>query len=168
MQYYIAQTIGFFGVFIFFYSVQFKDKHNILLAQSIANLLYGISYFLLFVPIAGLMNIVSVIRCYLFSKYDKEKKQIPKKYFYIFSLLIIIIGIFTFDGIISLIPICITLLYTYSSFQKDVKKFRIIFMICALIWMYYNFKVGALMSLMGNVFEFTSGVVSLIRYREKK
>ncbi len=167
MNIFLAQIIGSFAVSFFIFSIQFKKRKDILKIQFIANILYAIQYFVLNVFIAGYMNIISGIRCLIFYQYDKKKKKIPSFLLYIFIALIILIGIINYNNFLSLIPIIITLFYIISSYYKDTKVIRYVFLICSIIWLFYNFKVEAYVSLIGNVFEFTSGIIAIIRFRKK-
>jgi len=164
-MYVLAQILGVLAIICWVISIQNNNKKNILICQLLANFLYFIQYFLLNAFTASFMNLVSTIRCFVF--YDDElKKNKTSKYSLVFFILIIIlIGIFTFDRILSLIPILITLAYTYTSFQDNLSLTRYIFIIAAFIWIYYNFQVGAYVSICGNVLEIISGVISIIRFR---
>ena len=84
------------------------------------------------------------------------------------TILVLLLGIITFDNIISIIPITITIFYTLSSWMKDTKWCRIVFLVCAFIWIYYNYKVKAYVSIIGNGMEIISGVISLIRFEKKE
>ena len=86
----------------------------------------------------------------------------------IICVIIIVIGIITVDTPLMLIPILATLFYTYSSWQNNMQKLRIIYIVAAIFWLYYNLTVGAYVSLIGNTLEIISGTSSLIKYRNKK
>lgn len=163
-----AQIIGLVAFLLFVYSVQVKDKKKLLVLQLIANFLYGLQYVCLLAPTAGYMNFISVFRCFMFYWYDNKNEKIPLWLLIAICLLIICVGACSFDNILELIPIAITLAYTISSWQKDMKVIRITFTLCALGWIFYNITVGAYTALIGNTFELISGIVSLIRYRKKE
>lgn len=165
---FLTQIVGILAFIFFILSIQLKNKGKLLLFQLLANLFYALQYILLNVMVAGSMNILSVFRCFLLYLYDKKKKNPPKIILYIFILIILTIGIITYDNYLSIIPICITLLYTISTWQDDMKSIRILFVIAAIFWIIYNLSVGAYTALIGNVFELTSGIISIIRYRQKK
>lgn len=164
----IAQIIGFFAIALWVYSVQNKNQSKILFFQFLANLMYGVEYFLLNAFPAVAMNLSSSLRCLLFYNKRKNNEEIPKSWLIFFLLLVLLLGIITFDNIISIIPITITIFYTLSSWMKDTKWCRIVFLVCAFIWIYYNYKVKAYISIVGNVMEIISGIISLIRFRKKE
>ncbi len=165
--YWLAQIIGVVAISFWVCSVQKKEQYKILWMQSVANLAYTFQYMLLGVFSAASMNFSSCIRYYLFYRKRKEKKEISKIWLLFFIVIIIVLGAFTYQNVLSLIPIIITLFYTISSWIKNTKWMRIVFLVAAFVWIYYNYSVGAYVSMLGNVFEILSGVFSLIRFSNK-
>ncbi len=163
----LAQFIGVIAFLFFVFSIQQKDKKNILKFQLIANTCYAIQYFLLNILTAGLMNIVSLVRLGLFYYYDKKKKTCPKGILIALIILLILIGIISYDGIISLVPIIITILYTLSTYQNNLLIIRWVFVVCGFIWFIFNYSVGAYTAIVGNVFEVVSGLIAIQRIEKR-
>lgn len=161
---FLAQIIGCLAVSIWTLSIQNKDRKNILKFQTVANLLYTLEYSLLGAYSAASMNLTSTFRCYIFSKKEKDLNKLTL----LFILIMIILGILTYSGLISIIPIIITIFYTISSKFKNANYNRVTVLISAFIWIYYNYKVGAYIGIIGNLLEITSGVIALTRYNVKK
>lgn len=164
---YVAHGIGIFAFLFFIFSVQYKDKGKLLVFQLISNTLYGIQYILLNVITAGIMNFISIFRCLVFYKYDKDKKQVNGFWLAFILIAILLVALFTVKSPIHIIPILISILYTVSTWQSNMKIVRIVFTVCAFGWLYYNFTVGAYTALIGNIFEISSGFISLIRHKDK-
>ena len=164
MNNYVIQLIGIVAVFLWVISVNYKEQYKILFLQALANLFYTIQYALLGVFSAASMNFSSFFRCYIFYRKRKQKENISKLWLIVFVLLVIILGLFTYDNYLSLIPIIITLFYTISSWMKNSTWIRIVFLIAAFIWVYYNYTVGAYVCIFGNVLEIVSGISSIIRF----
>ena len=163
---YIAQIIGIISVILWIYSVQNKKQHKILFFQFLANLGYAIQYLLIKAYSASAMNLSSSLRSLIFSIKRKHKKKISKLWLIFFLISIIILGIITYDGLLSLLPTIITIFYAISSWVKDVKVMRIVFILAAFGWIYYNIQVHAYAAIIGNVFEIISGFISLIRFKK--
>ena len=168
MKNFWIQMIAIVAIFFWVISIQQKKQYKILLWQTISNLVYTIQYFLLGVYTASAMNLISTVRCFLFYKQKKERKKIKESWLIGFILLLIIFGILTYDGYLSLIPVIITIFYTISSYMKDAKWIRIVILIAAFIWIYYNYVVGAYICVIGNVFEIISGTLAVIRFSNVK
>ena len=162
----LSQIIGLLAIICWTMSIQQKNKEKILIYQMIANTLYTIQYSLLGAFSAVAMNITSAIRSIVFYSDEKENNQ-SKTSCAIFIVIIIILGIITYETPISTIPILITIAYTYSVWQTNLKITRIIFIIAAIIWIYYNLKVGAYISIVGNILEIISGIISIKRFHKK-
>ena len=164
----LAQIIGILAISFWAISIQEKEQYKILFLQAISNLMYTIQYFLLGVFTASSMNFISFGRCFLFYRKKKYEKSISKSLFIGFILLLVVFGFITYDGYLSLIPIIITIFYTITSYMESSNFIRVIFLLAAFIWIYYNYSVGAYICIVGNVLEIISGVVSLIRFSNIK
>ncbi len=164
----LAQIIGLIAISLWTLSIQNKRQYKILFLQAVANLMYAIEYFLLGAISAASMNFISCIRCFLFSLKRKNNEDIPQFWliFFLFSLLLL--GILSFKDYLSLIPIVITIFYTIASYMKNSNWIRIVLLVAAFIWIYYNYVVGAYVGIIGNLLEIISGIVSLIRFRNIK
>ena len=161
----VSQIIGMFAVILWVLSIQNKEKKNILLFQIIANLLYSLQYFIIHAFSASLTDFFGIIKSLIFYNYTKNNKNIPIYMFFVICLIYIVLGTFTYNGLVSLIPIFISCLYTYGAYKKDEKYIRITVLIGAFFWIYYNVYVGAYVAILGNVLEIISSITSLIRFR---
>lgn len=168
MEFIIAQVFGIIGIVFWITSVQKKEQYKILQLQTVTNFVYTIQFIILGVYSAAAMNLVSTFRCLLFSYKRKNGKEISKMWLLIFIVLIVALGVLTYKDYLSLIPVIITLFYTVSSWLKNTKWLRIVFVFMAFAWIYYNFNERAYVNIIGNVFEIVSGIVSLIRYSKVK
>ena len=163
----VSQIVGAVAILFWVVSIQNKEQHKILFLQAMANLTYTIQYSMLGAFEAAYMNFLSTIRCYIFYIKRKNNKDISNLWLIFFCILIIILGVLTYKDLFTLIPIIITLFYTVSSWMKNSIWIRIVFLIAGCIWIYYNYKVGAYICIIGNVFEIISGITSLIRFSGK-
>lgn len=136
--------------------------------QVIANGIYGIEYLLLGAFSAASMNFLSFLRLLVYYFYALLNIKMPKWILFVFIALVLLFGIITYDGLISLLPIIITVLYTYAFWQNNLNVARIIYIVAAIIWIYYNYEVGAYVGIIGNILEITTGLISLIKYRGGK
>lgn len=164
----LAQILALFAILFWVISILLKNKKNILLMQVIANGIYGIEYLLLGAFSAASMNFLSFLRLLVYYFYTSLNIKMPKWILFVFIALVLLFGIITYDGLISLLPIIITVLYTYAFWQNNLNVARIIYIVAAIIWIYYNYEVGAYVGIIGNALEITTGLISLIKYRGGK
>ncbi len=164
----LAQVLALFAILFWVISILLKNKKNILLMQVIANGIYGIEYLLLGAFSAASMNFLSFLRLLVYYFYALLNIKMPKWILFVFIALVLLFGIITYDGLISLLPIIITVLYTYAFWQNNLNVARIIYIVAAIIWIYYNYEVGAYVGIIGNILEIITGLISLIKYRGGK
>ena len=164
----LAQILALFAILFWVISILLKNKKNILLMQVIANGIYGIEYLLLGTFSAASMNFLSFLRLLVYYFYTSLNIKMPKWILFVFIALVLLFGIITYDGLISLLPIIITVLYTYAFWQNNLNVARIIYIVAAIIWIYYNYEVGAYVGIIGNALEIITGLISLIKYRGGK
>ena len=160
----IAQIVSAGAVVSFIASLQMKEKKNLLLLQFIANILFAVQYILLGAYMGAIVNLISVIRCALLYF---SKKTPHKAFLYIFIAATLITGFVSFDGILSLIPVANALLYTVSTWQDNMKLLRYLFIVASVLWIIYNYWVGAYVAIISNCFEIVSSVTAMIRFRNK-
>ena len=164
----LAQVLALFAILFWVISILLKNKKNILLMQVIANGIYGIEYLLLGAFSAASMNFLSFLRLLVYYFYALLNIKMPKWILFVFITLVLLFGIITYDGLISLLPIIITVLYTHAFWQNNLNVARIIYIVAAIIWIYYNYEVGAYVGIIGNILEIITGLISLIKYRGGK
>jgi|SRR5574344_963193 hypothetical protein len=158
------QLIGVVALIFWVISIQTKNKTKLLKLQNVANLFYAIQYAFLGAFSATGMNCISLLKGIVFLKSEKSQKQSSKIQLTIFSGLIIAIGIITFQTWYSIIPIIITLAYTYSTWQKNATIIRITFLVAAIGWIIFNTIVGAYSPLIGNFIEVVSGITAIVKF----
>lgn len=167
MENILIQLIGGIGLVIWITSVLKKDKSNILIYQGIANLFMALQFFLLGVYTPAALDFTMSVRSFIYRGYTKNDKSIPMVWLFIFSLVVLIIAIVTWNGLLALIPIINTLMYIVTSWMKETKWLRMFFVIAAMLWLYYNFNVGAYVMVVGNIFEISTGIYSLVKFTKK-
>lgn len=62
----LPHILGATALIIWVISLQLTKKHKMLFLQLISNVLYGLQYSILGLFSAASMNLVSIIRCYIF------------------------------------------------------------------------------------------------------
>lgn len=163
---YLAQLFGLASLALICISYQQKKKENILFVQIFANLFYFIQYILLAAFSAASANIISIVRTILFYNYERKDRDIPLYYLIIFELIIVIVGIFTYTNIYSIIPITIALTYAYGTWQKNSRVMYSIFLLAGFFWILYNFIVGAYISIIGSVIEISASAIGFIKMKK--
>lgn len=165
-----AQLAGAAAMLLIALSVQCRKKKHILLVQLFANIFYAVQYMFLNAPAGLFPSLIAILRNLAFYLFENKKKKIPWYAPTFIIILILIVAYYSYDGIISLIPIIIAIAYTVGQTFKNPRKFKYIFGVCSVIWIIYNFKVHAYIGVLGNIMEITSAVTAIKREKilEKK
>ena len=165
---YLSQMLGTIALVILICSIQSNKKGTILVLQIFCNLLFGLQYLLLNTISGATMNFIAIIRGIIYYHYAKLNKKAPNWVLITLFIAIVFSSLLTSTGIISILPILATLLYTYGIWQDNLKKYRVIIVISAVGWLLYNFSVGAYVSTISSILELVSGFIAIYRYDIKK
>lgn len=159
----IAQVLGVLATIAFAISPQQKSKKAVLIFQFISNVLYSLQYIILGAFSAVATCWISIVNNIVFYKYAQKDKEIPNGILSLFVAIVIIAGILTYNNIFSIIPILLSILYIYGSWQDNLKIYRIVCIIGSIGWFVYNWVVGAYASTLGNGFQCISSIIAMIR-----
>lgn len=166
MSFYIAQICGLVILICNIISVQFKTKDKVLICFVLANLFGIAQYFLLGAITAAIVYITSTIRCVVFYFYDKRKLKPSLLILLLFEVLAIISGILSWQDVWSIIPIIVTVIFTYGLWQENVKITRMTSAVTGFGWVFYNFLVRAYVGALLDGALGISSIVALIRNRD--
>ena len=159
----LAQVFGSIALFLLVISYQQVIRKKFLFLQIFSNVFYSLQYFVLNAYSAVMTTFVTIVELSIFHNDAEKNKKTSIFILLIIEFLLIIIGIFTYNGIYSLIPIFVACIFTYGNFQSNLKITYFIGIVAAILWIAYNFIVGAYVSLLGNLFEFLASLTGFIR-----
>lgn len=162
--YLIASVLG---VVLFIISPLFKKKKDILITQIGAAFCYMIVYIIKGATSGWIIEIIESIKDFIFIKIEKKGKQIPLWLLILFLGSLILTVMIFYDGPASILPLIINIAYFVSTYFKNPKFIRYTMLICAILWICYNYSVGAYVILIGNAFEIISAIYSIIKYKNK-
>lgn len=157
--------VGIAAVIIYLLGYLQRRRKNIILLNATSRLLYIIQYFLLGAFEGAALDIAGIISSVLAQKKNLTfiKKYI-KWFFAANSLLIVIVGLFVYENIFSLLPIIGVLLHTGAFWIDNEKIIRRISLIGCPFWLAYNIVSGAYGSCIGDVLSMVSITISMVRY----
>lgn len=165
MNFYIAQICGILIMICNAISVQFKTKDKILICFVVANLFGIAQYFLLNAITAAVVYVISTIRCIVFYYYEKKDLKPSLIILMIFEVLAIICGALSWQNMWSIIPIIVTVVFTYGLWQKNLTVTRISTAITGFGWVFYNIIV---MAYVGALFDGALAISSIIALIKNK
>ena len=157
-----AQILGI-GAFIFSaVSFQAKSFKTINTLKIISQIMFTVQYLMLGAFTAMFMNMFSFLRGFVYVDLEKKKKSTVLAQI-IFSLVFILFGILTWDGIIGIFAIMGTVLQTIAFGNKKPANIRLINLPTCFMWMAYNLHYMSVGGLLSDVFSLVSIVIGILR-----
>ena len=157
-----------------------------LLFQISANVLYAVQYVFLDAWPAFAVSIVSALECVVVYYYANrmstkatEKAAIksdsnvgratdntakmPLPILILIMILTTVFGLMDYTDALSLLPVVVTIAYSWAVWQPNLRIFRIIAALIPVCWLIYNMHVGAWVSMCTAVVEFGSAAAAIVR-----
>jgi len=160
-----AQLIGAVAAAIIIGSFQCKDSRWLFFFQALGAMLFSVHFALLGASTGFLLNIVALARGAILYFSNKKWARSP---FWLAALLLAftLAVIFTWDGVLSIIPGFAMLAGTCFMWTANGKKIRYaqLFLISP-FWLFYNISVLSYAGIFTETFNIISVTISLIRFR---
>ena len=164
----VAQAIGFLSLVLSLVSFQMKRRTHILIFQCMASLSCAVSLIMLGGIAGGILDVVAFSRTLVFSLADRYKWAKCKLWLPFYIVLIIAVGIITWDptGIGTLFAIAGTLLSTVALYQKSERLMRIISLFVGPCWIIYSLIYSSAFGALNEIIAMTSRIIALVRLRK--
>ncbi len=166
--YIIGQGLGIVAMIIGFLSYQMKTAKKLLFLQLLVGLMFSIHYYLIGAGMTGVaLNLLSVIECVFFYLRDKKGSNtltMPA----IFSVLMIVVSIFTWDSWYSVFAMLGLIANTIALSFKDTQKTRYCMFIKSPLCLTYNAIVLSVAGIIYEVVVLTSSVIGVIINRKER
>lgn len=174
LTYILSQVFVIINSALLMTTYQLKSRKGILVVSFLALFANGVVYVLLSAWSGLAMVFVAMIRNIIFmideNRNGKREKITKKDVFILIVLYIISIisAIFTYEGILSMMSVLATMLYTYSIWQKKTNVYKILGIIIEAVWIIYNIYICSIMGIALHVVLSMSAIIGLIReYRRR-
>lgn len=155
-QYIIAQILGVIGWTLYLLSFHAKRENKVIFMQILASTFYGLNYGLLGAWSGLCVSALETIRSIGYYKTDKDK--------YIFRLSVpiyILIGIFSEESIIGILPIAASLIESYATLKS--KKFMVVGSTIGMcLWITYGFFYADYVGILTDLLVLTSNISILL------
>ena len=161
---YLAQLFGFFALVILIISFQNNNKKTLLKYQIFSSLFFSIQYLCLNAITGCLMNLMTMIRNIIY----KMLKKTPLLFVSLIIIIMIILSVFSYNGLISLLPTIAVILYSVALWQKNLKITRITEIISCSLFIIYNINVLAIIGLISTIIELLFAIIAVYKFDIKK
>ena len=164
----VAQVIGFIALAILIIVFQKNNRKTMLRLMMVAAFLFSVHFFMLGAMTGAAMNLLNVFRSYIFA--NREDKSWAKHdwWLYVFLLLVVVLGIFSWDGYYSALALFALAVQTFAFWSKNTNVIRLISLIVPPCWFTYNLIVGSIPGMVTEVMILTSLLVGIYRFDIKK
>lgn len=161
----LIRCLGIAALILCIIPFQFKRHKHIVLCKMCSEILFAIQYFLIGpeAHTGAWLDLLSGGRNFLFYKLV-EKKRSTLPVILIFSAIMLGLGIYSWAGWMSLLPICAKLLTTVSYGMKNERLLRLITLPSCILWILYNIHVGGWEAVIGDALSLCSIVVAIWKF----
>ncbi len=141
------QISGFLAMIIVLIAYFQKDDKSVKKLMLLSSLFWGTHFYLLGVYSGLAATIIWIVRLLLSMKYARSFRA-----FLSIVIITLITGYFTFDGLLSLLPIMTSLTGAYSYFFLEKVKLRLAMMFNSSSWLVYHVYIGSLSGVVNEIF----------------
>lgn len=134
----IAQIIGFIGFVFLGISNLSNKRKNIVLFQIVSSIFFSIHYYMINAITASILNVIGIFRGITFYNKDRDIK-LNNIYLSMYIFIYVVIGLYTYDSVISLLPVIAYILYTISIFNDKEIYIKLINILVSSLWLVYDF-----------------------------
>ena len=167
MNYIISQIFIIINYLICIVNYQQKNRKTILLLNIISTIATAISYILLGAYSGLAMTAIATMRNILFLINGQKKKSLKRD---ILTLIMIYtatiyLASLTYTGILSMMTVAATVIYTYSVWQKNTKVYKLLGIPVGIVAIIYNIYI---LSIFGVIFETLITISAILGYIKDK
>lgn len=161
------RVLGIIGLILCVIPFQFKKHKSIVLCKMASELSFALQYFLMGAYTGAWLDLISGGRNFLFYKFvQKGKSTAP--IIIVFSVFIIVLGVMSWDGIISLLPILAKVITTVSYGMKKERVLRYVTLPSCILWIIYNIIVGGWEAMIGDILALCSILIAIYKFDFKR
>lgn len=168
MIYIISQIIGFIAIIFSLTAYHRKTKKTILRNMIISNVLNLFHYLLLGAFSGCLTKLLAVFRDYFIILKEKYPKLSNVFYLLIFITIYLFTTIFTYNGIISILPLLAATIYIIFIWNGNEIKIKKTAFFCYFLWLIYNIFVLSISGVISNTIAITSTYIAIINTKKMK
>lgn len=161
----ISQIIRFISSVLGITADAVLDKKRVYILNGISNALAAISYFMINAVTGGICAIISVLRN-VYVYFSKKKPSIYVGVLY--TIIVILISLPNINGIVSILPVAVILIYGWSLLSDNMKLIKISIIIVDILSIIYDFYVGAPVGVLANAISLFLTIASEVLYFGKK
>ena len=165
----LIRFFGIVGLILCVIPFQFKKHKHIVLCKMASEVSFAVQYFLLGAFTGAWLDLISGLRNFLFYKFVKHDRS-TTSVIISFGVLVIILGISSWTGPASILPMAAKLITTVSYGMKNERLLRYITLPSCILWIIYNLLFGSWEGMISDSLALISILVAIYKFdfRERK
>lgn len=164
MNEYIIQGIGFLGVALFIISYQIRSNRALFLCQLTGCVVFCVQFFLMGAYTGAISLIVNIARNLLLLKSDDWKWAKSRAALAVIILLLLVMTVYTWAGIISLLPFASVAVTSIGYWTQNAQKIRLSQLFGSPCTLLYDALVHTWGGVICEAITILSIIISIIRF----
>lgn len=164
----IAQFFGIIVIIINILAMQMKNKNQIIFLFILANLFSSINFLLLHSYAGAIICFFAIMQTMINKIFEKKNRPVPKLVILFYIVISILLGLITFSGIVDILPIICSILYTITIIQEKEKNIRKISLVNIILWIIYDIVCLAYTAAISDLLTTISTLIGIYRLDYKK
>lgn len=168
MSYILSQIFGIISSAAAILSLQTKNIKHVLICQLLCNSTGAVSYILT----GGLSGcgiyVIAILQSLIYSVYRIKEKKAPKILAAVFIASYIICSVLTYRVPYDLLSAAAAMTCAFALIQENSSVYRIFILMNGLIWLVYDFILGAYTMMFSHIATVVSATIGIIRFDIKK
>lgn len=161
----IGQIIGFASTALFILSFQFKQNKQLFALQLGSFLFYTLHYFLIGAIAGCAAMAINTARCVVMYFFNDKKWAARKGWLWIFVALYLINAVYTWEGLISLLPLCGSMACLFAYWSRNLRTIRVINLtLGSPTWLVYDIFTGSIAGIISESLCMLSILISIVRF----
>lgn len=158
------QAIGFVGVAFFVASYQIKSNKALFLCQMIGCIIFCVQFFIMGAYTGAVSLVINIVRNLLLVKRAEWKWVEHRATMFAILGVLTAMTVYTWDGIISLLPFIMVAVTTIGYWSNNAQKIRLSQFIGSPCVLLYDVLVGSWGGVLNETITLVSIIISVIRF----
>ena len=157
------QTIWLIAFILWIIAFLHKKDRNLYIWIMIAQFFWVIHFLFMWLYVWAFVNIIWLLRSFVALKYKHRKKLI-----FIFIFLYLLIGIVKYNSVVDILPLLAGIFWTLAFLYFSWLKWRIILLICSILWLIYNYIWNSIWWIVTEVFMIMAWLITIFKLIKTK
>lgn len=164
----IGQAVGIIAIIIGIVTYQIKSRRGIMIANIAGTVCFALHYMMIGAYVGMALNIVATVRNIVFYNTKNMSKRKSNVYSALFSAIVCVAGIFTWEAWYSALQIVSSVMRNYILSLSKPNSIRKGIMVVLPMTLIYNICVSSLGGTINDSLALISTGISIYRYRDKR